>query len=59
MTHETTLPYLGFSLPWKQIPLKEHLGDMFTHALYGIGVELVRRLIRNRVFRPAPSELMP
>ena len=46
LTHETTLPFFGFSLPWSQIPLKEHLSEIFTHALFGISVELIRRTVR-------------
>ena len=46
MTHETTLPFLGFSLPWSQIPLKEHLSEIFTHTLFGVSVELIRRTVR-------------
>lgn len=50
LTHETTLPFFGFSLPWGQIPLKEHLSEIFTHALYGVAVELVRRWVRPALF---------
>ena len=46
LTHETTLPFFGFSLPWSQIPLKEHLSEIFTHALFGVSVELIRRTVR-------------
>lgn len=46
LTHETTLPLLGFSLPWSEIPLKEHLSEIFTHALYGVSVEMIRRMVR-------------
>ncbi len=46
LTHETTLPYFGFSLPWSEIPLKEHLSEIFTHAIFGISVEVVRRSVR-------------
>jgi putative membrane protein len=52
LTHETTLPYFGFSLPWGEIPLKEHLSEIFTHAIFGVSVELVRRTVR-----PALSKL--
>ena len=57
MTHETSIPLLGLSLPWKQIPLKEHLSEIFTHALYGVGVELTRRWVRNHLFSPDPKML--
>jgi putative membrane protein len=46
LTHETALPFFGFSLPWSQIPLTEHLSEIFTHALYGVSVELIRRTAR-------------
>jgi short-subunit dehydrogenase len=46
LTHETTLPFFGFSLPWSQIPLTEHLSEIFTHALYGVSVELIRHTAR-------------
>ncbi len=46
-THETLLPACGFSLPWREIPLKEHLSELSTHALFGLCVELVRRTARR------------
>lgn len=46
LTHETALPYFGFSLPWSEIPLKEHLSEIFTHAIFGVSVEMTRRLVR-------------
>lgn len=46
-THETLLPAAGFSLPWRQIPLREHLSELATHALFGVSVELTRRLVRG------------
>ncbi len=46
LTHETTLPWFGFSLPWSEIPLKEHLSEIFTHAIFGVSVEMVRRIVR-------------
>jgi putative membrane protein len=46
LTHETILPLLGFSLPWSQIPLREHLSEICTHALFGVSVELIRRAMR-------------
>jgi uncharacterized membrane protein YagU involved in acid resistance len=50
LTHETTLPFFGLSLPWSQIPLKEHLSEIFTHIIFGMSVELVRRLVRASLF---------
>ena len=46
LTHETTLPWFGFSQPWSEIPLKGHLSEIFTHAIFGASVEMVRRLVR-------------
>lgn len=51
LTHESTLPYFGLSLPWSEIPLREHLSEIFTHALYGVSVEAVRRAVRPSIFR--------
>jgi len=56
LTHETTLPYFGFSLPWKQIPVKEHLSEIFTHAIFGVAVELTRRFVRSNFFSPPVKE---
>jgi putative membrane protein len=52
-THETTLPLLGLSLPWKDIPLKEHLSELLSHALFGFCTEEVRGLVRSRVLSGA------
>jgi putative membrane protein len=52
LTHETMLPFFGLSLPWAQIPLKEHLSEIFTHALFGLSVEFTRRLVRPLFFGP-------
>jgi putative membrane protein len=51
LTHETMLPFFGLSLPWSQIPLKEHLSEIFTHAIYGVSTEIVRRLVRPALFK--------
>lgn len=51
LTHETLLPWAGLSLPWSEIPLKEHLSEIFTHAIFGVSVELTRRLLRPLLFR--------
>ena len=53
LTHETTLPWLGFSQPWAEIPLKNHLSELFTHAIFGVSAELVRRWVRARLGRSA------
>ena len=48
-THETLLPWLGLSLPWSQLPFREHLSELCTHVLFGLAVEAVRRLLRDRL----------
>lgn len=55
LTHETTLPFFGFSLPWRQIPLKEHLSELSTHALFGFTVEMIRRLARRHIWTAHPT----
>ncbi len=57
LTHETTLPYFGLSIPWTAIPLKEHLSEIFTHAIFGVSVELTRRFVRNHLFSPGSPAL--
>ena len=57
LTHETTLPLLGLSLPWTQIPLKEHISEIFTHSLFGLAVEFVRRIVRSFFFGDEPGPL--
>ena len=60
LTHETMLPLLGFSLPWSQIPLKEHASEAFTHILFGVSTELVRRWVVSRLVSPvSPGQLPP
>ena len=49
-THESMLPLLGFSIPLRDMPLKEHLSELSTHALFGVSVELVRRLARRHLW---------
>lgn len=48
-THESLLPLAGLSLPWSEIPLKEHASELFTHVLFGVSVEFVRRNVRERL----------
>jgi len=50
MTHETTLPLLGLSdSPLKQKP-REQVSEAVTHVVFGVAVELTRRLLRSKVF---------
>jgi putative membrane protein len=55
MTHESLLPLLGFSIPFGDMPLKEHLSELLTHSVYGFCVEAVRRLMRRRVVTAYPE----
>lgn len=48
-THESLLPLTGLSIPLSQMPLKEHVSELLTHALFGFCVEQVRRALRKRV----------
>ncbi len=58
-THESAVPALGLDVPAPRQPLREHLSEFFSHALYGLATELVRRLVRRRL-SPAPhSRLTP
>ena len=50
-THESTLPMLGLDKSPNQQPLREHASEFATHALYGFGTELVRRIVRRRLTR--------
>ncbi len=55
-THESAVPALGLDVPAPQQPLREHLSEFFTHALFGLATELVRRRVRRRL---APAPLQP
>lgn len=46
LTHEPAVPFFGFSQPWSEIPLKGHLSEIFTHAIFGVSAEMARRLVR-------------
>lgn len=54
-THETAVPALGLDVPAPQQPLREHLSEFFTHALFGLGTELTRRVVRRRLAPPVPA----
>jgi putative membrane protein len=51
VTHETLLPWAGLSLPWSQIPFKEHFSEFLTHALFGFVIESTRRGLRPSSLR--------
>ena len=56
-THESTLPLLGLNEPPLQQPAREQKSEIITHAMYGVTVEAVRRLLmrrwRQRSLQPA------
>ncbi len=47
-THESTLPALDLADPPTKATSQEQLSELFTHGLYAVTVEFVRRLIRRR-----------
>ena len=48
-THESLVPAAGLDVPpWKQ-PLREHTSEFFTHILYGVATEAVRRYLRKKM----------
>ena len=48
LTHESTVPALDLSDPPNKATSQEQLSELFTHCLYGLTTESVRRLIRRR-----------
>jgi putative membrane protein len=46
LTHESTLPALGLNEPPQKQPREEQLSEIFTHTLYGLTAETVRRAVR-------------
>jgi putative membrane protein len=48
LTHETLVPAAGLDKPAPQQPAREHLSEMFTHILYGVSTEAVRRVLRRK-----------
>ncbi len=48
-THESLVPAAGLDVPpWKQ-PAREHASEFFTHVLYGVATEAVRRTLRKKM----------
>ena len=48
-THESLVPLVGLDVPpWKQ-PVREHTSEVFTHVLYGVATEAVRRYLRKKM----------
>ena len=48
-THETLVPAAGLDVPAPKQPAREHLSELFTHILYGVSTELVRRFVRRKL----------
>ncbi len=48
LTHETLVPAAGLDAPAPRQPLREHTSELFTHVLYGVVTEAVRRFLRRR-----------
>lgn len=48
-THETLVPAAGLDKPAPQQPAREHLSELFTHVLYGVATEAVRRIVRKKL----------
>jgi putative membrane protein len=48
-THETLVPAAGLDKPAPQQPMREHLSEFFTHILYGVATEAVRRIARKKL----------
>lgn len=46
-THESTMPALGITPAPTDMPAKEHVSELFSHTLYGVTTELVRRTVRD------------
>jgi len=47
LTHETTLPALGISLPVGDQTTRERVSELTTHVIFGLTVEFVRRTVRK------------
>ncbi len=48
LTHESTVPALDLSDPPDKMTSQEQLSELFTHCLYAVTTEFVRRRIRGR-----------
>ena len=46
-THESVMPALGITPPPTELPAKEQASEVFSHTLYGVTTELVRRTVRE------------
>jgi putative membrane protein len=43
LTHESLVPAAGLDVPALRQPLREHTSEFFTHIVYGVTTEAVRR----------------
>ncbi len=48
LTHETLVPAADLDVPAPRQPMREHTSELFTHVLYGVVTEVVRRILRRR-----------
>ena len=61
-THESSVPALGLDVPPWKMPLHEQTSETFTHALFGLAVEVVRRGVRKLLpaaLRKGPDAAVP
>jgi putative membrane protein len=47
LTHETALPAMGLSAPASEQTPREHSSEVSSHALFGMMLERVRRVVRG------------
>ncbi|HEY0785778.1 MAG TPA: DUF1440 domain-containing protein [Acidobacteriaceae bacterium] len=49
VAHDQMLPRMGLSEPVPQQPAQERVSEWFTHVVYGLATEAVRRAVRKRL----------
>jgi putative membrane protein len=52
MTHETLVPLAGLDKPPLEQPFRDHASEIFTHLIYGLTVEAIRRMLRAKMKAP-------
>ncbi len=55
LTHESTVPALDLSDPPTKMTGQEQLSELFTHCLYAVTAEFVRRWVLGRLIRRRPA----
>lgn len=48
LTHESLVPLAGLDVPAQQQPAREHVSETFSHILFGLCTEAIRRILRRR-----------